>query len=177
MTKFSTIQPYTPPQIAESASSSELSSSAAAAAAATLSAPKSVQSKTSVPVWGSAKFDFEIEHLQRGTDDAGEPHRIYFELFVAPEGTSTHDVLTGKPLAVSGISGSVLVGVGSISALDVLLVSNQIMQGVRVEQPLRRKMSLESMNTKGWNSKHPTPFSQTSACMCKLVYVCEIHHQ
>ena len=82
MTKFSTIQPYTPPQIAESASSSELSSSAAAAAAATLSAPKSVQSKTSVPVWGSAKFDFEIEHLQRGTDDAGEPHRIYFELFV-----------------------------------------------------------------------------------------------
>ena len=73
-----------------------------------------------------------MEHLSRGTDDAGEPHRIYFEL--PPEGTNSLDTATGEPMSAAGTSGGTLLGVGSISALDVLLVSNQLLQGMGAKQ-------------------------------------------
>ena len=57
----------------------------------------------------TSTFDFEIDHLTRGTDDAGKPHRIYLEMYA--KGVNTSDAL---------------IGVGSISASDVLNCSSEL---------------------------------------------------
>ena len=85
-----------------------------------------------LPAWVSAKIDFEIEHLQRGTDDAGEPHRIFFELYLAPETYSFANVSQKESVSAraSGLASSRLIGVGSISAWDVLLICRKLKQGL-----------------------------------------------
>ena len=67
--------------------------------------------KTGTLTWkaNTSTFDFEIDHLSRGTDDAGKPHRIYLEMY--SRGFNTTDTL---------------VGVGSISAMDILCCTENL---------------------------------------------------
>ena len=83
--------------------------------------------------WHEARFEFEVDHLARGTDDAGVPHRIFFELFVCE-----------SPTASSPAPGDILVGVGSLSALDVLLNTQLMRNGSREGRSSVRRVTMEA---------------------------------
>jgi hypothetical protein len=82
----------------------------------------------------TSTFDFEVDHLSRGTDDAGKPHRIYLEMY--SRGFNTSDTL---------------VGVGSISCMDILCCTEEIYHPsqVRESKGVQRRKSVSIKKRSG----------------------------